>query len=82
MTPTAKRERDGGYLTRGRAAELERRIEQRVAEMEGYFNRRLDELERAIAEVRTIPLESARAQLKAIVDMYRGDHPPPTRKDC
>lgn len=66
---------DGGYVTRGRAGELERLM----AEMEGRLMERLAGLEAELAAVRAFSLDVPRAQLEATLTTlrrYTGARPP------
>lgn len=57
----------GGYVTRGRATELERLI----AQLEGRLTQRLNELERRLAKAEGMPLELIRRQVVASLELIR-----------
>lgn len=57
----------GGYVTRGRAGDLEKRLDG----IEARLHERLDQLEQEIAELRELPFELARAHTAALVEVSR-----------
>jgi hypothetical protein len=59
--------RTGAYLTRGRAAELERQL----AELEGRLSARLDALEAEVHAARGLPLELLKRETAVKLELYR-----------
>lgn len=57
----------GGYVTRGRAEAIEREL----AAVKAELTLRVDQLERELAHVATLPLELVRAQSTAMLEVFR-----------
>jgi hypothetical protein len=57
---------EGGYVTRGRAGQLERRM----SALEATTKDRLDRLERDVAAVRAVPLDMLREQTRALLEVF------------
>lgn len=59
----------GGYLTGGRALELERRL----SSLEATLTERIAQQDREIAELRRTQVELIRAQTQALINVLRGE---------
>ena len=65
--PEGVTEENGGYVTRGRAAELERQY----AALEARVNKRLYELEQRVRKVEALPVAVLRAQAQALIEVIQ-----------